>query len=144
MIVSSISGLSLTNFEKHKLVAHPLITGIILFAYNIDSNEQVISLTEEIKSLRPDIAIFVDQEGGRVQRLKEPLCRKLPEVFSLYKAFLKDQGFALDCAKALGEFIAVCLAQYGIDTSFAPVLDIESGRSPVMRTRDVLAHLQLL
>ena len=135
MIVSSISGLSLTDFEKRKLVVHHLITGIILFSYNIESIRQISSLTQEIKSLRPDIAIFIDQEGGGVQRLKEPLCRKLPEMFSLHKAYLKDQGFALKCAKTLGEFIVVCLAKYGIDTSFAPVLDIESGKSPVMRGR---------
>ena len=43
---------------------------MILFARNIESPQQVRALTDHMRQVRPDILIAVDQEGGRVQRLK--------------------------------------------------------------------------
>ena len=56
--------------EDIELLQAPQVGGMILFARNIESPQQVRALTDHMRQVRPDILIAVDQEGGRVQRLK--------------------------------------------------------------------------
>ena len=64
-LMLDIEGLTL-NDEEAKLLAHPHVGGLILFARNFQSVEQVTALVQEIRAVRPEILIAVDQEGGRV------------------------------------------------------------------------------
>ena len=65
-----LDGTSLTQ-EENKLLLNPHVGGVILFARNIFSRDQVQELCGEIRKINPKLLIAVDQEGGRVQRLKE-------------------------------------------------------------------------
>ena len=68
-IVLDIAGLALDADDRRRL-QHPLVGGLILFARNWRDRLQLTELTAEIKSLRPDLLISVDHEGGhRLERL---------------------------------------------------------------------------
>ena len=57
------------NPEERDMLAHPLVGGIVLFARNYDSRQQIKQLCQQVRAVRKTpLLIMVDQEGGRVQR----------------------------------------------------------------------------
>ncbi len=81
-VVLDIAGTTLTQADKRRL-KHPLTGGLILFARNFESREQLSKLCRKIKKARPDILIAVDHEGGRVQRFKTDGFTHLPPMRAL-------------------------------------------------------------
>ena len=72
-VMLDVEGLSLNENDIRRL-QDPSVGGVILFARNFESREQVVNLIDGIRALRgPELLIAVDQEGGRVQRLKTAL-----------------------------------------------------------------------
>ena len=130
-----LDGSSLTQ-EENKLLLNPHVGGVILFARNISSRGQVQELCSEIRKINPKLLIAVDQEGGRVQRLKEGYTI-LPTMQKL-AAFLNsdnDKNFLL--ATDLGWLMASEVIASGLDISFAPVLDLDDSRSSVIGDRSM-------
>ena len=71
MLMIGVAGLQLAEHEKHWLTA-PGVAGVLLFARNYQSREQLIALCESIRETGGDeLLIAVDQEGGPVQRFRE-------------------------------------------------------------------------
>jgi beta-N-acetylhexosaminidase len=107
--------------------------GVILFSRNIEAPEQVAELSAESEALgRSSPAwVSVDQEGGRVARLKEPFTR-WPPMATLGRAGKASEALAERFAQALAqELLAV-----GITLDYAPVLDIHTNPSnPVIGDR---------
>lgn len=104
--------------------------GFVLFARNVESPEQLRRLTADLRaSVGRDAPIFVDQEGGRVQRLREPHWYEyLP---ALEQTCAGAQGFELR-----GRMIAHELHSVGIDGNFAPCADIAWRQThPFLRSR---------
>ena len=102
--------------------AEPL--GVILFRRNIETPEQVLRLTSEIRAAlgRDDAMVLVDQEGGRVQRLTSPHWRRYPAAARFTAlANLDEQAEAIHLAARL---IAADLAAVGIDVDCMPVFDV--------------------
>ncbi len=128
-----LQGLSLTTKEQSVLL-EPRVCGVILFARNYQSPEQLRALTSSIKHLRADLLIAVDQEGGRVQRFRQGFTR-LPAMFALFSIFQQDPTCACEYAYSLGWLMAYELLDCGVDLSFAPVLDVDSGFSEVIGDR---------
>lgn len=117
--ILSVSGTKLTDDEKFLLEkANPL--GISLFGRNIASKEQLKSLNAEIKEVigRDDVLIALDEEGGRVNRLK---------TLGYDYAWAKTLGDAdsEQIAKSHCEIIAEDMLNLGANLNFAPVLDVE-------------------
>lgn len=146
-VVLDIAGTSLTKADKVRL-EHPLTGGLILFARNFESREQLTRLCRKIKKRRPDILIAVDHEGGRVQRFKTDGFTHLPPMRALGKlwAALPDAStsgaqalsphlHATNVATACGRVLAAELRACGVDLSFAPVLDLDHGGSSVIGDR---------
>jgi beta-N-acetylhexosaminidase len=107
--------------------------GVILFSRNIEAPEQVAELSAESEALGRSMPawVSVDQEGGRVARLKEPFT-KWPPMATLGRAGKDAESLAERFAKALAqELLAV-----GITLDYAPVLDIHTNpKNPVIGDR---------
>ncbi len=132
-VILDLNGLELEHAEKD-LLLHPQCGGVILFARNYDNVEQVKNLTAGIKACRNDLVIYVDQEGGRVQRMREGFL-KLPPLAELGKLFDNDREAASRQAQQLGWLMAAECLSVGVDVSFAPVLDLDYENSQVIGDR---------
>jgi beta-N-acetylhexosaminidase len=128
-----LEGLSLTRDER-KLLKAPAVGGVILFARNVESAYQVRTLCEAIRRERPGLLIAVDQEGGRVQRIKEGVTR-LPPMAALGKRYQSAPADGVALAKDTGWLLGLEMSACGIDVTFAPVLDIDGGVSSVIGDR---------
>ena len=141
-VVLDIAGLALDDDDRRRL-RHPLTGGLVLFGRNWQDRKQLLELTSEIKSLRPDVLICVDHEGGRVQRFRTDGFTHLPPMRALGEMWMNDgkggQGSgamtATDCATAAGYVLASELRACGVDFSFTPVLDLDFGASSIIGDR---------
>ena len=131
-LMLDIEGTCLT-VEDRQLLAQPQVGGLILFGRNIQSPQQVRDLTDSIRAVRPDILIAVDQEGGRVQRLRKGFS-KLPPMRAFGRLYDQQPEQALSLAEQCGWLMAIEVLAVGIDFSFAPVLDLD-GISQVIGDR---------
>ena len=110
---------------------HPAVGGVVLFTRNFRDSRQLDRLVRGIRSIRdPRLLICIDQEGGRVQRLRDGFTR-LPPLGILGKLHLSDPVKALDMAYRHGRVMATEMLAQGIDLSFAPVLDLDRGSSVI-------------
>jgi len=132
-LMLDLSGTQLDQ-EEVELLQRPSVGGVILFARNIESAEQVGHLCGEIRALRPELLLAVDQEGGRVQRLREGFTR-LPPLRQLGHLHELDAQAALQASRLLGQLMASEVLDVGLDFSFAPVLDLDYGQSEVIGDR---------
>jgi len=133
-VVIDIEGLKLDANDRRRL-RHPITGGLILFARNWQDRRQLTELTAEIKSIRPDLLICVDHEGGRVQRFRTDGYTHLPPMADLGRQWMKDPMAAIDAATACGFVLGVELRACGVDLSFTPVLDLDHGPSAVIGDR---------
>lgn len=142
-ITLDVMGLEL-NAEDRGRIKHPLTGGVILFGRNFANRQQLSRLTAQIKSLRPDVLISIDHEGGRVQRCRVDGFTHLPAMRRLGDLWLvKTKGIhpaqsaatAMAAATACGYVLASELRSCGVDFSFTPVLDLDFGRSAVIGDR---------
>jgi len=116
------------------------VGAVILFARNVAEPSQVAELARSLKAAAPGpLLICVDQEGGRVQRLRPPHWTAWPSMRRLGEI---DQQGGLDgtngtvIAEGVGEMIARELSASGIDLDFAPVLDVDTNPdNPVIGDR---------
>jgi beta-N-acetylhexosaminidase len=133
-LIIDIAGLTLTKADRRRL-KHPLTGGIILFGRNWQDRRQLSALCAEIKSLRQDLLICVDHEGGRVQRFRTDGFTHLPPMRALGSLWMKDQLAATNAATACGYVLGAELRACGVDFSFTPVLDLDWGESGVIGDR---------
>jgi len=133
-VMIDLEGLTLSEEEK-ELINHPLVGGIIFFARNFESVEQIQTLVKSIHANTSNTIITcVDQEGGRVQRFKDGFTR-LPPLRPLGDLFDDSEEQAMGMAKAMGWLMASEVLAVGVDFSFAPVLDLDYGVSGVIGDR---------
>jgi len=132
-LMLDVDGLALTEEDK-QLLASPQVGGLILFGRNYDNSEQLQRLVAEIRAVKPEILIAVDQEGGRVQRLREGFFR-LPPMGMFQQLYQQDTEVALESAQACGWLMAAEVLAQDIDISFAPVLDVDFGLSEIIGDR---------
>lgn len=123
-----IAGTTLTDHEIERL-QHPLTGMVILFTRNYTDREQLKALTASIHAVRPAILIAVDHEGGRVQRFRSQFT-EVPAMATLAQDEQAEMRF-----REAGWVLASELRDCGVDLTFAPVLDIDYGRSQVIGTR---------
>ena len=102
--------------------------GLILFKRNCDSPDQIRSLVAQFRAAvsHKDAPVFIDQEGGRVQRLGPPshYWRKYPAAQEYGKQYERGASLALRTARNVGRLMADDLYEIGITSSCLPVLDV--------------------
>lgn len=120
-----LSGPALTGAER-RLFDRLDPAGYILFARNIESLDQVRALTDSLRALsgRAELPILIDQEGGRVARLKPPLVPAFPPAAVFGGAWEKAPATAMAAARANAEAIGTLLAGLGITVDCLPLLDV--------------------
>lgn len=137
-LMIDIAGLQLSDLEQERL-CHPLVGGLILFARNYASPQQLEQLTAAVHALRsPALPIAIDHEGGRVQRCRDGFTR-LPAMRRLGEQWDRDPQAAWLAARGIGYVLAAELRARGVDLSFTPVLDLDWGRSSVIGDRSLHA-----
>ena len=136
-MIVGVSGLSLTAAEKD-FIAENQPWAFILFARNIGSADEVKQLTASLVSAsgRDDVFIFIDQEGGRVQRLREPLAPDYPPAAALGELYKKDNAKGLRATFIMSRLHAFDLRRLGINADCLPLLDVPiEGADNVIGTR---------
>ena len=122
--IVGIAGPALAPEEAALFRAHPP-AGVILFARNIQDPAGLAALTRDLRRVLPGGAtIMVDQEGGRVARLRPPHWRAHPPAGAIGALFTRDPRAGLRAAWLTGALIGLDCAAAGFDLVAAPVLDL--------------------
>lgn len=100
--------------------------GFILFARNVADPDQMRRLTGDLRAAigREDAPILIDQEGGRVARLKPPYWRAMPPAARFGELAVRDRARAATAVRINHELLAGELRAIGINVDCAPVLDL--------------------
>ncbi|OGT40987.1 MAG: beta-N-acetylhexosaminidase [Gammaproteobacteria bacterium RIFCSPHIGHO2_12_FULL_40_19] len=130
---ADVAGVSLTAEDK-EILAHPSISGMILFSRNFESIAQLQSLTREINTISPQLIITVDQEGGRVQRFREGFT-ELPAMGSWGDEFATHPEKTKHDFSRMLHVMVKELQNVGIYSTLVPVLDIDYDRNTVIGHR---------
>lgn len=124
-LITGLAGSALTADEKAFLAAvRP--AGIILFARNLQSHDQIRRLVMDARCAigSDDVLVAIDQEGGRVRRLRPPLGRALPPAAAYAASYEEAPDAARRAAYLAARLLADDLEELGIDMNCAPVLDL--------------------
>lgn len=116
------------------------VGGVVLFRRNLPSLHEVRSLTGQLHQLHkdPPLLVALDQEGGRVQRLKAPF-PEMPPMRSF------GQRGDEDLCWASGRIVGAALRSLGFDQNYAPVLDVDSNpNNPVIGDRAFSSNPELV
>ena len=131
--VCGCAGLALSD-EETRLLERFRPWGLILFRRNVEAPDQVARLTASFRAAvgRPDAPVLIDQEGGRVQRLRPPHWPDYPAA----AAYGRPAGArGTQAARLGGRLIAHDLRRLGITVDCAPVLDV-----PAEGSHDVVGN----
>lgn len=133
-LIVGVAGTELSRDEAQFLKdARP--AGFILFARNLRDHAQIRALIADVRAAvgGDDLLVLIDQEGGRVQRLRPPLGRALPPAAAYGALYTRDPQGAVAAAFEATRLLAADLADLGINTDCAPVVDV-----PVPGAHDII------
>ena len=132
--IFGLSGSTLTDDERAFFKeADP--AGYILFARNCVGREQLRALTDELRSIhgRDRLLISIDQEGGRVVRMKPPEWDAYPPQGVFAQLYDIAPASAIQAARANAQLLALDLTEVGITVDYLPLLDV-----PVKGAHDII------
>jgi len=132
-LMLDLAGTELTA-EEQQILQSPQVGGVILFARNIQSREQVTALNAQIRQASANLLIAVDQEGGRVQRLRDGFI-PLPPMQLLADSVVQNPEVGVQLVRDTGWLMASEVLACGFDISFAPVLDVDRDTSSIIGDR---------
>lgn len=133
-VMLDIDGLHLSPADRD-LLREPAVGGVILFARNFESAEQIADLVADIRAMRrPPLLVAVDHEGGRVQRFRDGFTA-VPPMRRIGREYDRDAESGLQAARQAGWIIGSELRTVGIDLCFAPCLDLDWGVSEIIGNR---------
>ncbi|MGI9482157.1 MAG: beta-N-acetylhexosaminidase [Hyphomicrobiales bacterium] len=123
--ISGCEGTKLSQIERDFFeTATPW--GLILFARNCETPEQIKALVDDFRACvgRANAPVLIDQEGGRVQRLRPPHWRAYPpgRIYGALEAAQEGEG--IDAAREISQLIAAELIQIGINVDCLPIIDV--------------------
>jgi beta-N-acetylhexosaminidase len=135
--ITGVSGPTLT-IDEIAFLADARPWGLILFARNIGDREQIIRLIEGFRDAvhDGDAPVLIDQEGGRVQRLRLPRWSEYPAARVIGALYRRDRESGQRAAYLTARLIGDDLLRLGITVDCAPVLDLAiDGAHPVIGER---------
>ncbi len=124
-IICSIEGDSISK-KEYSFFKQTNPLGFVLFSRNYSNRNQVIDLINELKNLTLNKSsfIFIDQEGGRVQRLKNSSFTKFPEQRFFGEIYKKNKARSKKLSYLSSYLLANELKSIGVDVNFSPVCDL--------------------
>jgi beta-N-acetylhexosaminidase len=135
--IYGLAGLELTDSERDFFRdADP--AGFILFKRNCETREQVRRLTDSLRELsgRPDVPILIDQEGGRVARMKPPEWPAFPAAERFAALYQVAPSSAIEAVRANTRAVALMLREVGVNVDALPLLDVrQEGASDIIGDR---------
>jgi beta-N-acetylhexosaminidase len=134
--ITGVAGASLAA-EERQFLKESQPWGLIVFARNIADGDTLRRLVEEFRAtLGRQAPVLIDQEGGRVQRLRPPLCPSYPPGAAYGEVYDQDREAGLRAAKLGARLMAADLARFGIDVDCAPIADVPvPGSDPIIGDR---------
>lgn len=136
-MILGASGATLTQ-DEISLYRDERPWGFILFARNCLELVQIADLTAAMRDAvgRPDAPVFIDQEGGRVQRIRPPMIERYPSAAVLGEIYRQDKQNGLRAAWLMSRLHAFDLLRLGVTVDCLPVLDVPvEGASNVIGDR---------
>jgi beta-N-acetylhexosaminidase len=135
--IYGLEGLELTSDERDFFGdAEP--AGFILFKRNCESEAQLRRLTDSLRALsgRADVPILIDQEGGRVARMKPPGWPAFPPAWSFAALYQGAPSSAIEAARSNAQALALMLREVGVNVNALPLLDVrQQGASDIIGDR---------
>jgi beta-N-acetylhexosaminidase len=124
-VIFGLSGPVLTP-EERTFFKDVKPAGYILFGRNIVDRAQVRALTDDLRAMeeRDDLAVLIDQEGGRVLRMAPPIWPTMPAAEMFDALYDRAPISALEAVRVNARAIGLTLAEVGINVNIAPVLDV--------------------
>ena len=117
--------------------------GYILFARNIESRAQLRALTDSLRELEghDSVPILIDQEGGRVARMKPPEWQAFPAGAAFDRLYQVAPSSAIEAARVNARALGLMLAECGVNVDCLPVLDVrQQGASEIVGDRSLGAE----
>lgn len=112
--------------------------GYILFRRNCETPEQLTRLTDSLRDLsgRDDVPILIDQEGGRVARMRPPKWPAFPAAEKFADLYRAAPSSAIEAARANARALGLMLRSAGINVDALPLLDVrQPGASDIIGDR---------
>jgi beta-N-acetylhexosaminidase len=135
--IYGLEGLELSDDERSFFRdADP--AGFILFKRNCENAAQVLRLTDALRDLsgRPDLPILIDQEGGRVARMKPPVWPAFPAAERFDQLYALAPSSAIEAVRSNARAIGLTLRDSGVNVDALPLLDVrQPGASDVIGDR---------
>lgn len=144
--IFGISSIVLTK-EEQEFIAKYKPHGIIFFKRNCESKKQIKALSDSIKLIDSEIQIFIDQEGGRVARIKPPITEKTYPDMEYFGEIYKNSGPEKAIEAVEQNFFELMseLKTFGIDVTCAPVCDLRhKGAHDVIGNRSFGYEVQMV
>lgn len=123
--IFGLAGTTLTAAERDFFRdADP--AGYILFARNVADRAQLRALTDSLRAIhgRDRLLVSIDQEGGRVARMKPPEWQAFPPGAAFARLWDIAPASAIEAARANAQMLALDLAEAGITVDYLPLLDV--------------------
>ncbi|MEO6225536.1 MAG: beta-N-acetylhexosaminidase [Sphingomicrobium sp.] len=135
--IYGMAGFSLTDDERG-FFRESMPAGFILFKRNCDSQDQLLALTDSLRDLtgRSDLPILIDQEGGRVARMKPPGWPAFPPAGDFATLYRAAPSTAIEAVRANARALALMLRSAGVNVDALPLLDVrQEGASDIIGDR---------
>jgi beta-N-acetylhexosaminidase len=135
--IYGLEGLELTDAER-SFFRDADAAGYVLFKRNCEDAEQVLRLTNSLRDLsgRPDVPILIDQEGGRVARMRPPNWPAFPAAERFDELYAIAPSSAIEAVRSNTRAIALVLRAAGVNVNALPLLDVrQEGASDIIGDR---------
>ena len=135
--IYGLAGTALSD-EERAFFRDADAAGYILFKRNCEIPEQVLRLTDDLRDLtgRVNLPILIDQEGGRVARMRPPAWPAFPPADRFAHLYQAAPSSAIEAARSNARAIALTLRHCGINVNCLPLLDVrQEGASDIIGDR---------